>query len=78
MIWLIATVAVLVIAATVLLTAPARCVILIDTATSTFRIEQKLFWGFGPLTYKRYLPQSEQGNPMPVFYDVERIGRCLH
>ncbi len=69
LIWILAA-AVLVAAAVTLLMAPARCVILIDTATSTFRVEQKLFWGIGPLTYKRYLPQSEQGNPMPVFYDV--------
>jgi hypothetical protein len=77
MIWLIATVAVLVIAAATLMLAPARSTILIDTATSTARIEQKLLWGAGPMTYKRILPQSEQGVPMAVFYEPSHIGAAL-
>lgn len=77
MIWLIVGVAVLVIAVVALLMAPARCTVLIDTATSTARIEQKLFWGFGPLTYKRILPQTDEAVPMPAFYDTSRIGPAL-
>lgn len=60
-----------------LLFAPARATILIDTATSTARVEQKLLWGFGPMTYKRILPSDVQGIPMPVFHDPERIGPAL-
>jgi hypothetical protein len=77
-IWAGAACGLLVIAGLALmLFAPARAIILIDTATSTARIEQKLFWGFGPLTYKRILPSDLQGIPMPAFHDPERIGPAL-
>lgn len=77
LIWIAAGAVLLVLALVALLMAPARCTVLIDTATSTARVEQKLFWGFGPLTYKRILPQIDEAVPMPVFYDVGRIGPAL-
>jgi hypothetical protein len=77
LIWIAAAGAVLVLAAAAMLMAPARCTILIDTATSTARVERKLFWGLGPLTYKRILPQNVEAVPMPAFYDVSRIGPAL-
>jgi hypothetical protein len=76
-IWAAVAVGLLLIAGLTLLLAPARSTILIDTATSTARVEQKLLWGFGPLTYKRILPQSEQGVPMAVFYEPSHIGAAL-
>ena len=79
-IWIWAGVAVglvAIVGVALMLFAPARAIILIDTATSTARIEQKLLWGFGPLTYKRILPADVQGIAMPVFHDPERIGLAL-
>jgi hypothetical protein len=77
LVWLLIGSAVVVIAAAAFVLAPARCTILIDTATSTARVEQRLFWGLGPMTYNRILPASVQGNPIAVFYDVTRIGHAL-
>lgn len=76
-IWAALAVGLVVIAGLTLLLAPARTTILIDTATSTARVEQKLLWGAGPLTYKRILPQADQGVPMAVFYEPSHIGAAL-
>jgi hypothetical protein len=76
-IWAGAACAVLLLGGLAFVFAPARTTILVDTATSTARVEQKLLWGAGPLTYKRILPQSEQGVPMAVFYDPSHIGAAL-
>ena len=75
--WLLIAGGLIVAAGLTIALAPARCTILIDTATSTARVEQKLFWGAGPMTYKRILPADVQGTPMPVFHDPERIGPAL-
>lgn len=56
---------------------PARTVIIIDTQTSTARAEQRVLGGLGPTIYKRMLPATDVGAPIPVFQDVERIGPAL-
>lgn len=56
---------------------PARARIVIDTQTSTARIEMRPLWGLLPTTYARSLPQRGVSEPLAVFNDVDRIGPAL-
>lgn len=60
-----------------LLFAPARATILVDTPTSTARADLRLLWGIGPSMSMRALPKDAQGNPMAHFNDAPRIGHAL-
>jgi hypothetical protein len=56
---------------------PANTKIVIDTPTSTARVEMRLLWGMGPAMIARALPKKSHGSPMTLFNDAKRIGHAL-
>jgi len=57
--------------------APARTIVVVDTAASTARADMRLLWGLGPIVSSRVLPRSGAGSPLRVFNDPVRIGHAL-
>jgi hypothetical protein len=61
----------------VLMAAPAKTSILVDTAGSTARAEMRTLWGLGPKLTARALPRDAGGTPLALFNDPVRIGHAL-
>lgn len=77
LVWLgIAAVAVIGMAVLVLV-APARVTLLVDTSASTARADVRPLWGLLPRHSSRILPKSGAGSPLAVFNDSARIGYAL-
>lgn len=57
--------------------APAKTMILVDTAGSAARAEMRLLWGLGPKLTARALPRAATGSPLNSFNDAARVGHAL-
>lgn len=77
MVWLIAAGAAAIVIAAAIHYLPARTRVVIDTPTSTARIEMRPLWGLLPTMFARSLPQTGVSQPLAVFNDVDRIGPAL-
>jgi hypothetical protein len=57
--------------------APARTTIVVDTVAATARADMRVLWGAGPILSARALPREGNGEPLPHFNDIARIGYAL-
>jgi hypothetical protein len=76
-IWLVAAAAGGIAVAAIVLIAPARAAILVDTTASTARADVWPLWGLLPHWSARVLPRGDAGSPLAVFSDATRIGHAL-
>lgn len=76
-VWLIAAAAGVAAVAVLVLIAPARASILVDTTASTARVDIWPLWGLLPRHSSRILPRAGAGSPLAVFNDAGRIGHAL-
>lgn len=77
MVWGLVVAGALIVVGVALLFAPAKTLILLDTAGSTARAEMRLLGGLGPKYTARLLPREGAGAPLARFNDPVRIGHAL-
>lgn len=77
LVWVLIAAAAVLVVAMLVLAAPARAAILVDTTASTARADLWPLWGLLPRYSTRVLPKRGAGSPLEVFNDPTRISHAL-